>query len=603
VAGDAALAEFRQALTGPAALKYLADAGGRLLVNLPVGVGKTEWMKETIAYALASETHDLVIVLVPRWDVLNELLRRLPPDPKPYILRPRPRQRCGDLDAEWVRYEQNRCGYLGRATLCGSCPRRGGCPWPGQYGGKRLNGENLILATQQHLSLDPRFVARITGKTGAQNPLVLIDESNLLVRPADRVLAAADLGRFVTAQEDAHVEGRSAATWLDLSRLLVSASTDDLRQSQWRFPPVVAGWAVDVQRAGRERFGETFRFPAFDLRSFAVSDIASRERLPNGDIHFATLPGLGRQFIVYSGSMAQELARYRIDPNFNKPRLVSPFACYRFEHPGTMWFNINTMDGAAKYFTGNAERLLTFFAGLIARNVVAGKRTLLVSRKCFVGLCQRRLKKLLADTPGGPVQIISKNWDRHGLLDPRVIPLISYGMVGLNQFEHVEAAYCLNSYFVAAEAVAQVVHDIEATPERYPVTIQRVGNPPRRAARVEIPDGHLTAMPRVAEEAHVELEANVVVQAVGRVRPFTSPREVITMSVGPLPGVKYTREFCRLAEAREFFGVPTAAEQSRSERAETIRQLKRLKYSNSQIAVATRVSKSTVKNVLREGVQ
>lgn len=41
ICGDAALAEFRGGLTGRHALDRLAAHGGRLLVPLPVGVGKS----------------------------------------------------------------------------------------------------------------------------------------------------------------------------------------------------------------------------------------------------------------------------------------------------------------------------------------------------------------------------------------------------------------------------------------------------------------------------------------------------------------------------------------------------------------------------------
>jgi hypothetical protein len=44
ISGDEALAEFRQGLTGLFAWSLLVDAGGHLLLQLPVGVGKTEWM-------------------------------------------------------------------------------------------------------------------------------------------------------------------------------------------------------------------------------------------------------------------------------------------------------------------------------------------------------------------------------------------------------------------------------------------------------------------------------------------------------------------------------------------------------------------------------
>jgi hypothetical protein len=44
---------------------------------------------------------------------------------------------------------------------------------------------------------------------------------------------------------------------------------------------------------------------------------------------------------------------------------------------------------------------------------------------------------------------------------------------------------------------------------------------------------------------------------VGRVRPYTKPREVITFQCAAHPKLAYTQEFHNLEEAREYFGVPS----------------------------------------------
>jgi hypothetical protein len=608
IAGDQALAAFRQGLTGPYALQLLGQAGGRLLVQLPVGAGKTAWLLRIIEHALThSARHDLVLVLVPRWDILHELLARLPAGLPRLVLRPRPRQRCGPLDADWLQYEQTGCGSLGREELCGGCPRFARCPWPGQYG-RRLRGARLILATQQHLVVNPLFVTQLCRHARARRPLVLLDESDLLLRATDRTLLALDLDRFVTAQEYvlAGVVGARAGMrqWLELSRLVAQAPTGDLREGRWQFPGVHADWATAVQRAGRQLFGPAFRFLGHDLHNLAHSDPTSRERLGTGDVRFATLPYLGPEFVIFSGSMAPALARYRLDPNHARPTVVSPFEGHRFEHPQTRWFNLNTLDGAAKFFPHNAGRMLDFFAALLARNVAAGKRTLLVSRKKFLGRCRLYLRRRLAELGAGPVNIVAGDWQRHDLADPRTVPLISYGVAGLNRFEQCEAAYCLNSFYVAAATVARAAQDIDPSADRYPVRIDFTGQPRRREARVELPDGRETILPRIVQAVLEEKEANVVVQAVGRVRPFTRPREVITVQAGALPGVRYALEFRSLKQARAFFGVACGKAAEVKAQAAEARRLKVLGRTRAEIAAALGVSPSTVKRYLRrEGGQ
>jgi hypothetical protein len=602
IAGDEALATFRQGLTGPHALSLLAAAAAGLLVCLPVGAGKTTWLVRIIEHALASGAHDLVVVLVPRRDILREVLKRLPAGLPRVVLNPRPRKKCGALDGPWQQHERQGLGFLGRKALCGTCPRLNDCAWPGQYG-RRLRGKKLILGTQRHLTLNPAFFLQLQHQTGAESPLLLLDESSLLIRPAERTIRGLDLQRFIAAQEAAVVAAAeappAAANWLELSRLVAQASTADLREGHWRFPRVHAGWATRVQEDGSALFGLDFQFLAYELHYLAGSDSAGRERLPCGDIRFASTPYLGDRFIIFTGSMARDLARYRLDPNHARPTIRSEYADYRFEHPGTRWFNLNSLAGAARFFPRNADRILDFFARLIARNVLAGRRTLLVSRKRFVPLCREVLRDRLAALGVPGVKIVTGDWARHALEDPRVLPLINYGMAGVNRFEHIEAAFCLNSYFVSAAVVSQAVQDIEATTERYPVRIVLSGVPRRRRAELDLPDGRLTLLSRVASQALEQLEADVVVQAVGRVRPFTRPREVITFQAGALPGARYALEFGDLRQAREYFGLQSPSQAGLQTAIERAGRLKAQGYSKAAIAKEMNVSLSTVKRYLR----
>jgi hypothetical protein len=605
VVGEEALAEFRQGLTGPRAFTLLQEAAGRLLVQLPVGVGKTRWMREIIAHALSTGLADLVIVLVPRWDILKEIRDQLPRSLRPVILAPRPRRRCGTLDEQWETLERRACGCLGRLQLCGNCPRRKGCPWPGQYGAQ-LKGARLILGTQQHLTINPFFIEHLRQQTRATNPLVLIDESNLLIRPVERLVREADLQRFITAQEAVLSRNgsgaRQSSQWLEQTRTLSLARTEDLRGGRWTFPVLDGQWAADVQLEGRTCFGDDFTFPGHDLHHFCHSDAYSRERLDNGDIRFAALPFLGNRFIIFTGSMAPTLARYRLDPNHARPALRSPFQGTRFRHPQTSWFNIRGLDGAARYFPGNAPRIIDFVARKILRNIAEGKRTLLVSRKKFVERCRCLLRDKLAALGETGIKIATGNWDRHDLESPRTIALINYGLAGVNRFEHVECAYCLNSYFITAASLSQAVQDLEPMAERYPITITMDRSAKRRAARVELPDARVPLLPRIAEETLVQKEADVVLQAVGRVRPFTRPREVITFHLGDLPGVDYVLDFPSLPQARSYFGLPTAAEAELLSNAERARRYRAEGFTVQRIADTLGISKSTAKRYLKRGV-
>lgn len=606
VSGPEGLAEFRRALTGERLLEQLEEAAGRLLITLPVGVGKSEAMVKVIAHALTElREFDLVVVLLPRRDILDEIRRRLPPGIDPVVLEPRPRRRCGERDAFWLELESAGCGLLAKEELCGSCPRREGCTWPGQFGRDRLKGVGLILATQQHLVINPMFVQHLRLRTGAGRVLVLLDESDLLVKSTRRTIRRGDLLGFIDAQEAVigANEQRDACQeeWVGLSRLIAQAHDADLSEGRWRFPQLDGGWAVDVMRAGRALAGSPLPFLGFELGNFARSDPASRGRNATGDVEFSCPTDLGDRFMVFSGSIARGLARYRLDPDHRRPGLASPYEHVRFEHPGSRWFNLGSIAGAEKYFPKNAPAILDFFAAKVAANIRAGKRTLLVAKKKFVPLCAAELARRLDEMGVGPVRIVTGGWDDVDLTDPRVLPLINYGISGVNRFEGHDTVYCLSGYYASAAAVTAVVNDLSLSAERIPVRIVISGSPPRRRAIVEQDDDVESILPQVARWVLQQKEDDVVVQAVGRVRPFTKPREVITFQVGGLFEVEYKLQFGSLAEARAHFDIPTNRRRVADAKAAEARRLKANGLKNQEILAKVRVSDSTLKRYLRGG--
>lgn len=127
VAGDEALAQVRAGFTGPNFFRHLDAGAGRLLVQQPVGVGKSVWLAAAARHARqTARPDDLVLIVAPRLDILAETRERLA-DLKPLVLTGRPRRRCGNLDGPWSRLEHAGCGVLARHALCTECLVRGRC--------------------------------------------------------------------------------------------------------------------------------------------------------------------------------------------------------------------------------------------------------------------------------------------------------------------------------------------------------------------------------------------------------------------------------------------------------------------------------------------
>src|SRR5258708_24484340 len=59
IEGEEALAQFRAGLTGPRGLDLLRAHGGRALIQLPVGIGKSRYLDEITLEAGVRDQHDL----------------------------------------------------------------------------------------------------------------------------------------------------------------------------------------------------------------------------------------------------------------------------------------------------------------------------------------------------------------------------------------------------------------------------------------------------------------------------------------------------------------------------------------------------------------
>ena len=592
------LTDFRAAWGGPKILGLLRAHGGRLLVNWPVGVGKSRSIDDVLEAAVQEGVYDLLVVLSPTWQLIEE--RRWvvepPKDVRVVVLRPRPSKRCGrHRDEEWKRFETRGAGALARKDICGECPRRRGCDWHSQYG-EFLRGARVIFATQSHLDRDPAFVRRLQGWTKAKKVLVILDEERVVLTCFRRRISAKSLAMFVGALAELKCENPTLELWRRVcSALKIQRASADLRCSDWKLPMLPPALAVEVQRTGFNLFHDAFRFIGYEISQFCRSPFASRELHPNGDVTFAAPPRIGTDLLIYSGTAIPEFCEFRLGV-----KLASPFSDVRFNHPDTRWYNLASAIGMRRYFSGNSDQILDFFAGLVAMRMREGRRPLLVSKKCFAADCAagmtRRLKAL-----GVKAHVVTGKWTEHQLQDPAVIPLITYGIVGVNLFEDFDTAYCLNSFYVSPEVLDSVVQDVLATDNYIPLRTHTGGVPLRRWVTVVNNSDGFCDVSTLANFALRQQELDVVTQAVGRVRPFTKPREVFTFQAAENPSRPYDREFLSLDEARRFFKIPAERQRRAETTSDKVQDAKAVGMSQAEVAKALRCSLRTVKRRWRAG--
>ena len=65
VLGEQALGVFRSHWDGPRLLDLVAEHGGQVLINWPIGVGKSYAIDRIIEAAVGSGSYDLVVALFP----------------------------------------------------------------------------------------------------------------------------------------------------------------------------------------------------------------------------------------------------------------------------------------------------------------------------------------------------------------------------------------------------------------------------------------------------------------------------------------------------------------------------------------------------------
>jgi hypothetical protein len=598
IKGSKRLRAFRRKWSGPRVLRRMQSRRGPLLISWPIGVGKSRNIDDVIEEATSRGPYDLIVALFPTRQLIRarRWVKNPPKNVLIAILRPRPKKDCGKgLDREWKGYETRGLGLLGREEICKArCPNHASCFWPQQYS-KGLANFQVIYGTQAHLERAPDFLAQLKSWTGAERMLVLLDENNFVAKSFRHTITWDELEKFLEAlkalSQNAAM-GKAHEQWIYLVDLLLKVPTEDLRSDQWQFPSFSADWAVAVQRSGRAIFGSEFRFLGYDLRKFGWSPQRSREKTSSDGVAFAVKPQLaveGCDCIIYSGTAHPDFLQARLGME-----LANPFADYRFEHPGTKWFNLASGIGTKSHFMANAPQILDFFAQLVARRLQEGRRVLLITKKCFLEYCaaemETRLRKL-----GLEVQVVVLPGKKTNLKDPNVIPIINYGVVGINKFKKFHCAYCLTGFYVNERVVNSVLQDIYASDMRIPLKFTTEGLPRRRRVGVANSQDQFYEVHQQAQLALNQQEMDVVLQAVGRVRPYTKPREIFTFQCAAHPQLPYTQEFNSLLEARRFFGIVSNRQAQKTTTMALVKKGKQAGLTQQQVADELGINIRTVK--------
>jgi hypothetical protein len=552
---------FRAERLGPEALLRDLERSVHVLFRLGIGVGKSLAADRLLGYAGTYRRFDLVLYAAPSWDIIRErsIVAGREISPVPWTsLRPRPVSDCGALAMEWEALDQSHCAAYGKGTLCRQCPIGERCFWPEQF--KRLEGLQLIVMTEQQLVLNRSLVWVLKSLTGARRVLLILDEARLLNSSFEISVTHQDLMGFQdvlrTCRPGRRLSPHIRETWLRSIESLLDASPTENLEGRYELPDRLNRAAFAIQEEGVSRLGTAFRYLGYELPLIQWAASGERWKDSAGVIRFIARPYVHCHVLILSAHLSAAYAAHRL----GKSDFVSPFESTRFQHTGTRIVNLRNRIGADSYFKRNHKQILDVFAVVIARNISERRSTLLVSRKKSKAFCATYLKERLQGW-GITVDIIIDNYD--GLPespDPAVIPIVHYGILGVNDFTEYESAYSLNSYYVSTRELNRHVQDAE--PEQFRVRLKIVSGP-EMMRRVEIEEHNIQDLDHttLGNMYLQKLEVDPVVQAAGRVRFLTRPREVVFFQMHDLEREVGTCATVRtLAALRTTLGIPAAKE-------------------------------------------
>lgn len=559
VLNEADLEGFRREQLSPEAILRQVTANHQVLLRLPVGVGKSYAAHQFVLDKQVRERFDLIVYGAPRIELLDELAAKLNgAGVRHRILKRRPAERCGPLDKEWRRLENAACGALGRRKLCrGQCPHVNDCEWPSQL--SELKGTEVILTSEQRLGHQRDLSNLLTEITGAERVLIVLDEGELAGMPFEVVVTLPELDGFKEAVES--VDATTPEDQVKKRALLeacvrVQDAIERETTSGLVFDSIDTTWESEaVQEAGFEGNAD-FRFLGFDLELLRGADPKERY-IEYYRLRFIARPKLDGPLLVLSANLNDEYFAHRL----GLAAIASPFKEYRFMHSGSTLINIQSAVGTSYSFCRNHKGVLRHFAAILALNILQGTSTLLVSKKSHVETCKEALETMLAEI-GIHVRIVScGDWgELPRVPDPRIVPILHYGMVGTNSFEQYESALCLNGFYTRKRIIEKALQEADPIRGRVPMELETPAGRQRRVVPKVYTEKSGTLTYLGAIYLH-KLEIDPVIQAVGRVRPMTKPRTVVMFAQHDLsqdlPGVQAVKT---QEEARALLGVPSLSE-------------------------------------------
>lgn len=234
----------------------------------------------------------------------------------------------------------------------------------------------------------------------------------------------------------------------------------------------------------------------------------------------------------------------------------------------------------------NLNSVCWSFAFLIHQRSLVGKCGVVVTK---VALKAKTINKmnLFLELIGSSVRL--KDYRDVTEVSKDVVPVITFGIKGINSLTAYDYIFCMNSFNTTSEIVSLHLSFYYNFREMYDVKIvEENGN---RSIGTNIP----SEQRRVAAKLFKLYEKTTVIQAIGRIRPFTLPnKEVIVVQKSTVH--PYERVINSFKKFKEAYNIPARNSFNKQQRKEQVCELLGQGGSVSEVAKRLNISRQTVYN-------
>ncbi len=586
--------EFREKYLTPGYLMSQLEKNQKALINIPAGAGKTSLARKLVTDPNFTSKY-AIIYLADTRAILDEFH-----DVKNYtsyhqgdvvVLTRRPRLNCGLLDERWSSLEATGNSEYARATLCEICPHYPTCEWRLQFKPETLENRRIIYGVTDYLFLVPRFIQTVMNGNSSKKVLLVIDEPGIVTRDLTKSILPNDLKTWNEVLKEIANNAQYNWTekqtmvlekWIDFGKKLKSPK----HSISERLTILPRNIVLSIQETALLR-NSNFKYLGNDLQTLSSTHPLHRwwdhdtgmwkylahPRFPSVDV------------LIMGAGLDEELVNLRL----NRVDIRSVLPVCPPSHPSSKILNLQSSATSKYNFSRHGEHLLEVLATPIATMITEGKRILLISKKCFIPSIKISLATILEEKLGQTVAITEHTEQAPG--GALQIPIINYGIVGVNTYEAYDCAVCLNAYYLSSNILKEKIY--ETLPETRGLDFSIVNKGNRRTVYPEPDIFRYKYYKMVANKVLHLFETLVVEQAIARVRHINYPRTVLVANRSRFQ-VPISAEFKNIYEFRKHYSIPTQRKSIFIERIKRARMMAISGLEVKEIATQIGVSVSSV---------